>query len=128
MAEDIRQDVFLKIIYCKKNFKKESAIRTWLYSISYRCCMDYFRIKRKQRNVAEEYSRSTNFYTRDAETPVWKVKTPSKIPCPLSQLMVELYFDEGWSKQDISNVFGFDIAQINRKIQKGLANLQNFLD
>ncbi|MDR2580196.1 MAG: RNA polymerase sigma factor [Fibromonadaceae bacterium] len=128
VAEDIRQDVFLKIMNSKKSFKEEAAVRTWLYSIAYHCCVDYFRKRKQQRNITKEYSHSVSFYTRDAEAPVWKVQMPSKIPCPLSQLMIELHFEEGWSKQEISNVFGFDMAHINRRLQRGLTNLQNFLN
>jgi RNA polymerase sigma-70 factor (ECF subfamily) len=127
-AEDIRQEVFLKIINNGKAFDGKSSVKTWLYSISYHCCMDYFRARKKQRNITDECTRRHGFCTRDVEYPVWKVNELSDMPCPISQLMVELHFGEGWSRQDLSNVFGFDALQVNRRLQTGLSNLQNLLN
>jgi RNA polymerase sigma-70 factor (ECF subfamily) len=125
IAEDIRQDVFLKIINSEKPFDGKSSIKTWLYSITYRCCMDYFRDKNKQKKIVRECVCRDDFYTKDVEYPEWKANEISEMPCPISQLMVELYLGEGWSKQDLSNVFGFDMMQINKKLQRGFKNLLN---
>jgi RNA polymerase sigma-70 factor (ECF subfamily) len=128
MAEDIRQEVFLKIINSETPFDGKASIKTWLYSITYRCCMDYFRDKKKQRNIANECVYRNDFYTRDAEYPEWKVNELSEMPCPISQLMLELYLGEGWSKKDLANVFSLDMPQVNKKLQTGLDNLQNLLN
>jgi len=128
IAEDIRQEVFLKIINSKKSFNKESNIKTWLYTITYRCCVDYFREERRQKEIFEECSITKNFYVRDVDFSLWKVNNLSCMPCPISQLMVELHYVEGWSKQEIAKIFGYSMAQIYKRIQTGLCDLQNFLD
>ncbi|MDR2999879.1 MAG: sigma-70 family RNA polymerase sigma factor [Fibromonadaceae bacterium] len=122
-AEDIRQEVFLKIINTQKNFKEDSSTRTWLYSIAYHCCMDYFRAQRRETQMTYELSRSKDLFLNDSQSPVWIIDT-SEMPCPLSQLFVELYFEEGWSKEEISLVFGFCLDYINKKIKTGLQHLQ----
>jgi RNA polymerase sigma-70 factor (ECF subfamily) len=128
VAEDIRQDVFLKIINSKESFKEQSAVKTWLYSITFHCCLDYFRLKKRQQSIIEEYSRIKTFYLNDSQSPVWEVKKTSKISCPLSQLFVELHFGEGWSREEISHVFGFSLTRVHKKMQIGIKQLQKIID
>ncbi|MDR0515726.1 MAG: RNA polymerase sigma factor [Fibromonadaceae bacterium] len=128
IAKDIRQEVFLKIINNGKGFNRKASVKTWIYSITYHCCIDYFRKQKRQKNVTKEYALRETFYARDVEYPMWKVNELSGMPCPISQLMVELYFGEGWSKQELADVFGFDMLQLNKKLQTGMSNLQNLLN
>lgn len=47
-AEEITQDVFLKVFNKSKRFKKESSLKTWIYRITINTSIDYLR-KRKRR-------------------------------------------------------------------------------
>jgi len=124
MAEDIRQEVFFKILSSTEHFKEQSSVKTWLYSITYRCCVDYFRTRKRQRQIEEECLRQENLFLKDSQSPVWTVGKASGMPCPISQLFVELVFDEGWSSEEIAAVFGFSKGYVNKKIQEGIEQLQ----
>ncbi|MCL2100672.1 MAG: RNA polymerase sigma factor [Fibromonadales bacterium] len=127
VAEDIRQEVFLKIINSRKNFKESSSAKTWLYTIAYNCCMDYYRTQKRETQMAYEVSFSKNFILNDSQSPIWIVDSISELPCPLSQLFVELYFEEGWSKEEISMVFGFCTDYIGKKIKTGILHLRKMM-
>lgn len=47
-AEEIAQDVFIKVFKSIQNFKGDSKFSTWLYRITYNCCLDHVRSKRKK--------------------------------------------------------------------------------
>jgi len=126
-AEDIRQEVFLKIWNSKKNFKKQSSIKTWLYSIVRNCCMDYFRIAGRHKTMVYEFLREEKLCLRDSHSPLWRVNKICEMPCPISQLFVELHFGEGWSKEEIAQVFGFSLDLVNKRIQTGVQQLQKIL-
>jgi RNA polymerase sigma-70 factor (ECF subfamily) len=126
-AEDIRQEVFLRIMSSKKKFKKQSSIKTWLYSITYNCCMDFFRIARRHRNMINQYLLEEKLCLHDSHSPIWKVNNAAEMPCPISQLLVELHFGDGWSKEEISQVFGFSLDHVNKKVQMGIQQLQKML-
>jgi RNA polymerase sigma-70 factor (ECF subfamily) len=127
VAEDVRQDVFLKIISSKRNFKNRSSVRTWVYAITFRCCIDYFRELRRQQEIEDEILHTGVLCLNDSQTPVWEVSKVSKMPCPISQLFVELYFGEGWETTEIGQVFGFTKAYVNKKIQLGIKQLQELV-
>jgi RNA polymerase sigma-70 factor (ECF subfamily) len=128
MAEDIRQEVFFKILSSTEPFKEQSSVKTWLYSITFRCCIDYFRTRKRQKQIEEEYLLQGNLFLRDSQFPVWTVGKASEMPCPISQLFVELIFEEGWSNNEIAAVFGFSKGYVNKKIQEGIEQLQKSME
>jgi len=127
VAQDIRQEVFLKILNCGVSFQEQSSIKTWLYTIAYRCCMDYYREEKKQQLILDEYLLTEPMVMHDSQSPVWTVNDISEMPCPISQLFVELYFGEGWSREEISHIFGYNLNYVARKIQIGIRQLGNVL-
>lgn len=46
-AEDLTQEVFIKVFMQLKNFRAEAKFKTWLYTIVYHTCIDYLRKKKK---------------------------------------------------------------------------------
>ena len=46
-AEDLTQDVFIKVYRNLKNFKGNSKFSTWIYRIAYNACVDKHRKKKK---------------------------------------------------------------------------------
>jgi len=124
MAEDIRQEVFFKIISSTELFKEQSSVKTWLYSITFRCCIDYFRTRKRQKQIENEYLLQGDLFLKDIQFPVWTVGKASGMPCPISQLFVELMFEEGWNTDEIAAVFGFSKGYVNKKIQEGIDQLQ----
>ena len=49
-AEEITQDVFLKVYHKKESFKNNSSIKTWVYRITINTSIDYLR-KRNRRPI-----------------------------------------------------------------------------
>jgi len=47
-AEEITQDVFLKVYHSLSTFKKKSAFSTWLYRLTVNTCYNFLRRKRKR--------------------------------------------------------------------------------
>src|SRR5579864_2169473 len=48
-AEDLTQDIFLKIFKALKTFDRRANFQTWLISISRNLCIDHYRSVRKER-------------------------------------------------------------------------------
>lgn len=46
-AEDLSQEVFIKVFMQLNSFRSEAKFKTWLYTIIYHTCVDYLRKKKK---------------------------------------------------------------------------------
>uniref|UniRef100_UPI0022717AE1 RNA polymerase sigma factor n=1 Tax=Myroides injenensis TaxID=1183151 RepID=UPI0022717AE1 len=59
VAEDLTQDVFVKLYLNLKNFRGDSKFSTWLYSFAYNHCVNYSKLvlkrKRKEENISDDY-------------------------------------------------------------------------
>ncbi len=65
-AEDIAQDVTLKLASAIRSYRAEAAFTTWLHRIAYTTSVDYLR--RDQRIVATEPSEMTRLIDTTSET------------------------------------------------------------
>jgi len=51
-AEDLTQDIFLKLVTKLDSFKYQARFSTWLYSITYNYCADQTRIRNRRDEVS----------------------------------------------------------------------------
>ena len=42
-ADDLRQEVFLRIMASGNSYRGDSGLKTWIHSITRNCCMDFLR-------------------------------------------------------------------------------------
>jgi RNA polymerase sigma-70 factor (ECF subfamily) len=50
-AEDVTQEVFIKVFKKLDSFRGDAAITTWLYRITVNCCMDMLRRRKREQTV-----------------------------------------------------------------------------
>ena len=64
-AEDLAQDIFLKIFKALRTFDRRANFQTWLISISRNLCIDHYRSVRKEREtMAREIDASGMYVTK----------------------------------------------------------------
>src|SRR4051812_48011817 len=52
-AEDLTQDIFLKIFRSLATFDRRANFQTWLISVSRNLCIDHYRSVRKERDAVD---------------------------------------------------------------------------
>lgn len=57
-AEDLTQDIFLKIFRSLDTFDRRANFQTWLISVSRNLCIDYYRSVRRERQLIDRELRS----------------------------------------------------------------------
>ncbi|MBU5594259.1 sigma-70 family RNA polymerase sigma factor [Amphibacillus sp. MSJ-3] len=82
VAEDIVQEVYIKVLKSYKNFRGESSEKTWLFSIARHTTMDYFRKQQRQQN------KLANFFNKDQNMALIKDQDP--LPDEIVQLNDEM--------------------------------------
>ncbi|MGV8842353.1 MAG: RNA polymerase sigma factor SigX [Pseudomonas sp.] len=55
-ADDVCQEVMLKVLYGLKKFEGKSKFKTWLYSITYNECITQYRKERRKRRLVDALS------------------------------------------------------------------------
>lgn len=55
-ADDVCQEVMLKVLYGLKSFEGKSKFKTWLYSITYNECITQYRKERRKRRLLDALS------------------------------------------------------------------------
>ncbi|PIE49618.1 MAG: RNA polymerase subunit sigma-70 [Flavobacteriales bacterium] len=58
VAKDVTHDIFIKILYQLHTITEKQYFSTWLYSVTYRCCVDRYRAKKN--NFFEDDSTLAN--------------------------------------------------------------------
>jgi len=102
-AEEVSQDVFIKIFKSLKNFKGDSKVSTWVYRITYNTCLDRIKKnKKKQRHVDVDYVKEVAFSDVDdaLEKMVREEKSElinkclAKLPAEDAGVLTLYYFEE----------------------------------
>jgi RNA polymerase sigma-70 factor (ECF subfamily) len=67
-AEDISQEVFIKVFRHIKKFRKDAALKSWIYQITVNTCIDVQRKKSKKPQVLMESSQMDNLHRESSWT------------------------------------------------------------
>ncbi|MEP7196347.1 MAG: RNA polymerase sigma factor [Saprospiraceae bacterium] len=51
-AQEITQDVFIRVFQSLKSFQNQSTIKTWMYRITINICLDYIKAKKRKKRFA----------------------------------------------------------------------------
>lgn len=97
-AEDITQDVFLKLMKEERSFTDEEHVKAWLIRVAINQCRDYVKSSRFRKNVAfteenleSDYFTEDSFSMQDRQVFVELGKLPSKYRNVLYLYYVEEY-------------------------------------
>ena len=52
-AEEVTQDVFIRIYERMHTFKEKSSIKTWIYRITINMSLDYLKAKKKKKKMGD---------------------------------------------------------------------------
>jgi RNA polymerase sigma-70 factor, ECF subfamily len=132
-AEDLTQDIFLKIFKALHTFDRRANFQTWLISISRNLCIDHYRSVRKERETmardvdASELSPVSR--ERGPEGQLEQVKLKQQIQAALGELpaalrqAVQLRDLQELSYQEIADQLGLPEGTVKSRINRGRIEL-----
>ncbi|MFT5168561.1 MAG: RNA polymerase sigma factor (sigma-70 family) [Saprospiraceae bacterium] len=68
-AEEVTQDVFVKVYKLFDSFKEQSSVKTWIYRIAINQCLDFLKAKKRQKRFG-------------IHIPIWGNSQESVYPTP----------------------------------------------
>lgn len=132
-AEDLTQDVFLKIFKSLDTFDRRANFQTWLISVSRNLCIDHYRSVRKEREtidravdpgdltpVSTEISPYAQLEHRDRVMLLREAM--SKLPDTLREAVLLRDIRE-WSYQEIADHLALPEGTVKSRINRGRTEL-----
>jgi RNA polymerase sigma-70 factor, ECF subfamily len=132
-AEDLAQDIFLKIFKSLDTFDRRANFQTWLISISRNLCIDHYRSVRKEREtidrdvdanelspVSHEESPAAALEQRDRVTLLRQALAALPDTLRTAVLMRDI---QEWSYQEIADKLRLPEGTVKSRINRGRTEL-----
>ena len=123
LAEDVTQQVFLKVFSKIGDFRAESEFTTWLYRITINCCLDeqrktrrFFSIENLFGEFRTKKTQDEKFERREISEEVRKAIATLK---PKFRLPILLKYSEDLSYEEIAKVLECSIGTISSRLNRG---------
>ena len=135
-ADDVFQEVFLRLVRHKKPFASEEHLKAWLLRVTIHCASDLHRTPWTKRMVGyedalEKHSSSEPFEWMDGDGPdsfMQEVTLEAVKALPHKQRsVIYLFYYEGMSINEIANVLEIQPNAVKTRLSRARAKLKNKL-
>jgi RNA polymerase sigma-70 factor (ECF subfamily) len=116
-AEDLTQDIFLKVFRSLDTFDRRANFQTWLISISRNYCIDRYRSGRRDRAV---FAREVDASVVQAEAPGLSAHARVELKDRTAVLLRDIH---ELSYQEIASQLGVAEGTVKSRINRGRAEL-----
>lgn len=135
-AEEVSQDVFIKIFKSLASFKGDSKLSTWVYRVTYNCCLD--QIKKNKKHLNDIPIDAYNYNKIDTidnalEGLIKEEKQQlirscvNRLPEESSAIITLFYFDE-LSLDEISGITGIESNTVKVKLFRARKKLAKIME
>ena len=117
-AEDIMQDVFIKLIECRKQFENEEHIKAWLIRVTTNLSINYIKSSwYKKRLPFEENNYSFTYQQKTILEELFQI--PYKY-----RIVLYLYYYENYTLQEIAVILNKSINTVASQLRRAREKLK----
>jgi len=137
-AEDLTQDIFIKVFKSMRYFRGESSFKTWVYRITLNTIIDYQRKEKKSKNRVDLKYLDGNLQLRsnerNAEERLSDEGKTNAIRSAISKLpqgqraILLLKEYSGLTFEEIGRVLSCPESTVKSRLYKSLKNMKSFLE
>ena len=129
VADDVTQQIFLKLFTAIRQFRGDSEFTTWLYRLVVNACLDERRRRRRllpwgdtvaMRNPSEKKPQEKQYARREIAEAVQQAIGELK---PKFRLPILLKYIEGLSYEEIASVMGCSKGTVASRLNRGHSQL-----
>ncbi len=129
VADDVTQQIFLKLFTAIRQFRGDSEFTTWLYRLVVNACLDERRRRRRllpwgetvaMRNPSEKKPQEKQYARREVSEAVQAAIADLK---PKFRLPILLKYIEGLSYEEIATVMGCSKGTVASRLNRGHSQL-----
>lgn len=137
-AEDLTQDIFIKVFKSMRYFRGESSFKTWIYRITLNTIIDYQRKMKKTKNRIDLKYFDSNLQLksneRNAEERLSDEGKINAVRSAISKLpqgqraILLLKEYSGLTFEEISRVLSCPVSTVKSRLYKSLKKMKSFLE
>jgi RNA polymerase sigma-70 factor (ECF subfamily) len=119
-AEDIMQNVFIKLFDNFSAFRGDSSIRTYLYRMTVNKCLDLFRLRKIRESKLEKIDlpeEKNHAAGNELYSLLEKLDEDLKAPVLLSEI-------GGFTYKEIGDILGINLGTVKSRIHRGMHKLR----
>lgn len=121
-AEDVMQEVFLRLVRHRPVFDSEAHARAWLLKVASNCAADLFRLPWRKREEPLEEDVSAPEEPGEGSVTQAVLSLPAKYRIP-----IHLYYYEGYSVAEIADITGKREGTVKSHLSRARALLRDKL-
>jgi RNA polymerase sigma-70 factor (ECF subfamily) len=127
VAEEVAQDVFIKVYRMLGSFEQRSRFSTWLYTIAYRAALDEARKKKRHTTSIEAEDNYLQIEDTDTAAPdqdllqgdlATQLKQAMDRLKPLDANLISLFYLQERSIPEIAEITGLSVSNIKTKLHR----------
>jgi RNA polymerase sigma-70 factor (ECF subfamily) len=136
VTQEITQDTFLAAVKSAKNFKANSKVYTWLYSIANKKVTDYYRSKYRKRQILFDTTIDVETVENSIDHAIDPFETTDSIqltrqamdslPLHYKQVIISKYVEE-MSVEDIATAMNCTVKSIDGILSRAKKRLKSYL-
>ena len=117
-AEDIMQNVFMKLFECKKDFENEEHTKAWLIRVTTNLCINLLKSSWFKKRVP--YDDKIYAFTYEQKVVLEELfLIPHKY-----KIVIYLYYYEGYTLQEIADILGKSINTVSSQLRRAREKLK----
>lgn len=128
-ADDVTQEVMLKVLHGLKRFEGKSKFKTWLYSITYNECITQYRKERRKRRLLNALSLDTQEEASEERAP--KIEEKGGLDRwlvhvgPIEREILVLRFVAELEFQEIADIMHMGLSATKMRYKRALDKLRD---
>jgi RNA polymerase sigma-70 factor (ECF subfamily) len=135
-AEEVAQDVFIKLFKSLNSFKGDSKLSTWVYRVTYNACLDQIKKNKRHRiavpidnynyNKIDTIDNALEGLIKEEKQQLIRACV-NKLPEDSSAIITLFYFDE-LSLEEISGITGIESNTVKVKLFRARKRLAKIME
>lgn len=130
-ADDVCQEIMLKVLRGLKTFEGKAKFKTWLYSITYNECITQYRKEKRRRRLFDALSLEGDEETGEPEEPVVESQGLDHWLIHVNQIDREvliLRFVAELEFQEISDILNMGLSATKMRYKRALEKLRKHIN
>ncbi len=126
-ADDVYQDVFLKLMQHKKKFDNNEHLKAWLIRTTLNCCKDLWKSAWFKRNVSYDELPEATVEMSVKDSYFCLTKCLKKLPSKYREI-IHLYYYEEYTQKEIASILKINENTVATRMVRGRKLLQKYLN